>query len=172
MPARLCAGCEVQQHRGQALGRPQSSLASRMVAQGLACGRTSFLGTSSQVEAHLASRPGRRRGRLALCDATDEVQITFVQATLSGVRGGSSVFLTVTRSQCSEWGCNSYPVTPQEVMLLQNPQSHVCLCMQVAARPCRPRVAQRPTTTAALTVRPYTVRRGDTLESIAEKRGE
>jgi nucleoid-associated protein YgaU len=48
---------------------------------------------------------------------------------------------------------------------------HVLL-MQVAAKPSRSRNGSMPVTIAALKVRPYTVRKGDTLESIALKRGE
>ena len=46
------------------------------------------------------------------------------------------------------------------------------ISLQAARQPCRAQAAARPKTTAALTVRPYTVRKGDTLESIAQKRGE
>ncbi|CAL8470636.1 g10178 [Coccomyxa elongata] len=43
-------------------------------------------------------------------------------------------------------------------------------CLQVTAKPASARSTIRPITTAALKVRPYTVRKGDTLETIAEKR--
>ena len=43
--------------------------------------------------------------------------------------------------------------------------------LQVVAKSNKPRNACRPITTAALKVRPYTVRKGDTFESIAQKRG-
>ncbi|KAK9903974.1 hypothetical protein WJX75_001634 [Coccomyxa subellipsoidea] len=43
-------------------------------------------------------------------------------------------------------------------------------CLQVSAKPRTIRSATRPVTIASLTVRPYTVRKGDTLETIAEKR--
>ncbi len=44
--------------------------------------------------------------------------------------------------------------------------------LQVSAKPATARSVGRPITTATLTVRPYTARKGDTLESIAQKRGE
>lgn len=47
-----------------------------------------------------------------------------------------------------------------------------CPVLQVSAKPRTTRSAAQPVTTASLTVRPYTVRKGDTLETIAEKRGE
>ncbi len=47
-----------------------------------------------------------------------------------------------------------------------------CYSLQVTAKPASARSSIRPITTAALKVRPYTVRKGDTLDTIAEKRGE
>lgn len=44
--------------------------------------------------------------------------------------------------------------------------------MQLSAKPCQPRSHARTVVTALLKVRPYTVRKGDTLDLIAEKRGE
>ena len=44
--------------------------------------------------------------------------------------------------------------------------------MQLSAKPCQPRSNARTITTGALKVRPYTVRKGDTLDLIAEKRGQ
>lgn len=43
--------------------------------------------------------------------------------------------------------------------------------VQLSGKPCQARSYARTVTTAALKVRPYTVRKGDTLELIAEKRG-
>lgn len=44
--------------------------------------------------------------------------------------------------------------------------------MQLSAKSCQPRSNARTATTGALKVRPYTVRKGDTLDLIAEKRGK
>lgn len=44
--------------------------------------------------------------------------------------------------------------------------------VQLSAKPCQPRSNARTISTSALKVRPYTVRKGDTLDLIAEKRGQ
>ncbi|EIE22642.1 hypothetical protein COCSUDRAFT_16385 [Coccomyxa subellipsoidea C-169] len=53
---------------------------------------------------------------------------------------------------------------------LSSCQVRDCPILQVSAKPATARSAGRPITIATLTVRPYTARKGDTLESIAQKR--